>query len=93
MQRISRLLYRWDVGVTDYHGVMVDNALKELVRQLPVADKAELRSILDDELADYVSPELAARLDARWAEVLADPGDYVSIDEDERELRARRHVS
>lgn len=73
-----------------YHEGMVDNALKELVRQLPAEDKAELRSLLDDELADYVSPQLAARLDARLAEALANPDDYVSVDDDERELRARR---
>jgi hypothetical protein len=72
---------------------MVDRALKELVLQLPAEDKAELRAIIDADLAEYVSPELAARLDARWADVLASPDDYVTIDEDERELRARRNVA
>ncbi len=72
---------------------MVDHGLKELMRQLPVEVKAELRSILDDELAQYVSPELAARLDSRWAAIMANTSDYVSIDEDERELRTRLEIS
>lgn len=82
-----------DVGCHGYHWVMVDNALAKLVRQLSAEDKAELRAIIDADLAEYVSPELAVRLDARWAEVMAGPDDYVSIDEDERELRARRRVA
>lgn len=72
---------------------MVDNALLEQVKQLALEDKAQLRSILDVDLVDYVSPGLAALLDARWVEIETNPDDYVSIDDDERELRSGRRVA
>ncbi|MBO9578902.1 MAG: hypothetical protein J7480_09070 [Microbacteriaceae bacterium] len=68
---------------------MVNPALLEQVKQLALEDKAQLRSVLDADLVD-VSPDFAGLLDARWAEIEANRDDYVSIDEDERELRARR---
>ena len=82
-----------DVATRSYHGDMVDNALLEQVKRLTIEDKAELRSILDTDLVGYVSPEFAALLDARWVEIEAKPDDYVSIDEDERKLRAHRPVA
>lgn len=82
-----------NVSRQGYNQDMVDNALRELVRQLPLEDKAELRSILEDDLAGFVSSELATRLDARWADVVANPDEFVSIEQDEHELRTRRRIA
>jgi hypothetical protein len=57
---------------------------------LAPADKAHLRDLLDDDLADYVSPQFTQLLQERWADAVAHPDSCVSIDEDMRELRARR---
>ncbi|MFT4234552.1 MAG: hypothetical protein QM607_06100 [Microbacterium sp.] len=72
---------------------MVDNTLKDLLRGLSAADKVELRALIDEDLADLDSPHLEARLNERWATIRANPEDFVSIDEDERELRARRSAA
>ncbi|MBC7633583.1 hypothetical protein [Aeromicrobium sp.] len=50
--------------------------------------------MIDDSLDDgYVSPEIAAIIDQRIADADANPDDYVTLDEDEREVRSRRHVA
>lgn len=44
---------------------------------------------LDDQ---YVSREVAAVIDQRISEADAHQGDYMTLDDDEREVRSRRHV-
>lgn len=72
---------------------MVDRALLEQVLQLEESARRELRAAIDDSLDDgYVPSEIAAMIDQRIAEADANPGDYVTLDEDEREIRTGRHV-
>lgn len=71
---------------------MVDHALLRQVLRLDEPARRDLRAAIDDSLDDgYVSPEIAAIIDERIAEADANPSDYVTLDEDEREFRARRH--
>lgn len=77
-----------------YYGAMIDHALLEQVLQLDAAARRELRGVIDDSLDDgYVSPEIAAIIDQRIADADANPDDHVTLDEDEREVRSRRHVA
>jgi len=78
----------------EYHGGMVNHALLEQVLGLDESARRELRAVIDDSLDDgYVSPEIAAIIDQRIADADANPDDYVTLDEDEREVRSRRHVA
>lgn len=52
---------------------MVNPALKEQALQLEPAERIELITALTDSLEGYVSPEFAAVLQSRCAEVEADP--------------------
>lgn len=72
---------------------MVNPALKEQALQLEPAERIELITALTDSLEGYVSPEFSAVLQSRWVGIEADPDGYVTIDEDERELRARSSVA
>ena len=70
---------------------MVDRALLEQVMRLDESARRELRDAIEDSLDDgYVSPAIAAIIDQRIAEADANPGDSVTLDEFEREVRARR---
>lgn len=70
---------------------MVDHALVDQVLSLDEAARRELRAVIDDSLDDgYVSPEIAEIIDQRIAEADANPDDYVTLDEFEREVRSRR---
>ena len=70
---------------------MVDHALLEQVLGLDESARRELRAVIDDSLDDgYVSPEIAAIIDQRIAEADANPDDYGTLDEFEREVRSRR---
>lgn len=73
---------------------MVDQALLEQVMRLDESARRELRAAIDGSLDDgYVSPEIAAIIDQRIAEADANPDDFVTLDEDERLLRARRRIA
>jgi putative addiction module component (TIGR02574 family) len=72
---------------------MVNPALKDQALQLEPAERIELINALTDSLEGYTSPGFAAVLHSRWAEVEGAPDRYVTIDDDERELRARRNVA
>jgi hypothetical protein len=73
---------------------MVDQALLEQVMRLDESARRELRDALDDSLDDgYVSTAIAAIVDQRIAEADANPDDFVTLDEDERLLRARRRIA
>lgn len=73
---------------------MVDQALLEQVLRLDESTRRELRDAIDDSLDDgYVSPEIAAIIDQRLAAADANPNDFVTLDEDERLLRARRRIA
>ena len=73
---------------------MVDHALLEQVLGLDESARRELRAAIDDSLGDgYMSPEIAAIIDQRIADADANPDDYVTLDEFEREARSRRHVA
>ena len=72
---------------------MVDHALLEQVLGLDEAARRELRAVIDDSLDDgFVSPEIAAIIDQRIAEADANPDDFVTLDEFEREVRSRRNT-
>lgn len=72
---------------------MVDSALVEQVMRLDAAARLELRDAIDESLGDeVVAPEIWELLEQRVAEPDANPDDYVSLDDDEREVRARRRV-
>lgn len=78
----------------EYDGAMVSHALLEQVLGLDDSARRELRAVIDDSLDDgYVSPEIAAIIDQRIDAAAANPDDYVTLDEDEREVRSRRHVA
>jgi hypothetical protein len=73
---------------------MVDHALLEQVLQLDESARRELRAVIDDSLDDgHVSPEIAAVINQRIADADANPDDYVTLDDDEHEVRSRRHVA
>lgn len=73
---------------------MVDQVLLEQVLQLDESARRELRAVIDGSLDDgYLSPEIAAVIDQRIADADANSHDYVMLDEDEREIRSRRHVA
>lgn len=56
--------------------------------------RRELRAVIDDSLDDgYVSSEVAAIIDQRIAEADANPGEFLTLDEDEREVRSRRRTA
>ncbi len=71
---------------------MVDPTLLEQVLQLDDSARRELRAVIDDSLDDgYVSPEIAAIIDARLAELGPEPSpDSISLDEFMAQVRARR---
>ena len=74
-----------------YYAYMVDHALLEQVLRLDESTRRELRAVIDDSLDDgYVSPEIAAIIDQRIADADANPDDYVTLDEFEREVASRR---
>jgi hypothetical protein len=76
----------------DNHKNMVDHALREQVLKLDDSARRELRAVIDDSLDDgYVSPEIGAVIDQRIAEADANPHAYAPLDEDEHEVRSRRH--
>ena len=78
----------------EYDGAMVDHAILEQVLGLDESARRELRAVIDDSLDDgYVSPKTAAIIDQRIANADANPDDYVTLDEDEREVRSRRHIA
>lgn len=82
------------VGIRGYHGCMVDHGLLEQVLQLDESARRELRAVIDASLDDgSVTPETAAIIDQRLAEADANPDEYVTLDDDEREVRSRRHVA
>ena len=69
---------------------MVDQALLEQVMRLDESTRRELRDAIDDSLDDgYVSSEIAAIIDQRIAEADANPEDSVTLEDFEREVRAR----
>ena len=71
---------------------MVNHDLLEQVLGLDDSARRELRAAIDDSLGDgYMSPEIAAIIDQRIADAEANPADYVTFDEFEREVRSRRH--
>lgn len=73
---------------------MVDQALLGQVMRVDESTRRELRDALDDALEDgYVSPEIAAIIDQRIAGADANPDDFMTLDEDERLLRARRRIA
>lgn len=75
----------------EYDGAMVNHALLEQVLGLDESARRELRAVIDDSLDDgYVSPEIAAIIDQRIADADANPDDYVTLEEFEREVAARR---
>lgn len=75
----------------EYDWAMVNHALLEQVLGLDESARRELRAVIDDSLDDgYVSPEIAEIIDQRIADADANPDDYVTLDEFEREVAARR---
>ena len=77
---------------------MAPIALDELLK-LPADERFEIAMALwgslddtDREEAFAVSPELAAELDRRWAEHVADPGSAIPWEAVERELKVRRSL-
>lgn len=70
---------------------MVDHALLEQVLGLGESERIELRAAIDQSL-DHgpISSEIAAIIDQRLANADANPDDYVSLDEFEREVVSRR---
>lgn len=78
----------------EYDEAMVNHALLEQVLGLDESARRELRAVIDDSLDDgYVSPEIATIIDQRIDAAAANPDDYVTLDDDEREVRSRRHVA
>ena len=70
---------------------MVAQALLEQVMRLDESTRRELRDAIEDSLDDrYVSPEIAAIIDRRIAEADADPDGFMTLDDFEREVQARR---
>ncbi|MER3387199.1 MAG: hypothetical protein RIC81_11490 [Microcella pacifica] len=73
---------------------MVDRALLAQVLRLDEPTRRELRDAINGSLDDApVSPVIAAIIDHRVAEADANPDDAVSLDDDERLLRARRRTA
>lgn len=73
---------------------MVDQGLLEQVLRLDESGRRAVRAAIDESLDDeYVSPEIAAIIDERIAQADANPGDFVTLDEDEREVRARYRLA
>ncbi|MCL2422802.1 MAG: hypothetical protein FWD11_02735 [Micrococcales bacterium] len=70
---------------------MVDQALVEQVMRLDEAARRELWTMIGSSFdAGDVCEEVAAIIDERIAEADAHPEDFVTLQDDERELRARR---
>lgn len=79
------------VGGEGYDDRMIDQALLERALRLDVSARQELIDALRDSLDDEeVSPEIAAIIDQRIAEADANPDDFVTLDEFEREVRSQR---
>ncbi|MGM7666388.1 hypothetical protein [Microbacterium sp. A93] len=73
---------------------MVDRTLMAQVLRLDDSARRELRAAIDDSLDDgYVHPDVAAVIDQRIAEADTAPGENVTLDEDERQVRSRRRVA
>lgn len=67
--------------------------MAQLLR-LDESERREIRDAIDQSLDDgYVSPETAEIVDRCIAEADASPDDLITLDEDEREVRGRRHVA
>lgn len=70
---------------------MVDNALLEQVMRLDEPTRRELRDAIDHSLDDgFVSPAIAAIIDQRIKDADANPNDFVTLADFEREVRERR---
>lgn len=70
---------------------MVDHGLLERALRLDEGERRELVELLQDSLDNTpVTPEVAALIDQRLAEADAHPEDFMTLDEFEREVRARR---
>jgi len=74
---------------------MAPDTLEQLLK-LPASERAELAMALWESLADAdresefeMTPELAAELDRRWQEHLADPGSAVPWEEVKQKLKDR----
>ncbi len=82
------------VGGLSYHGGMVDSALLERVMQLDEQSRLELRDAIDASVNPPLSAELRALLEERAAlDDLAERDNYITLDEDEMEVRARRLIA
>ena len=82
------------VGGLGYHGDMVDSALLERVMQLDEQSRLELRDAIDASVNPPLSAELRALLEERAAlDDLAERDNYITLDEDEMEVRARRLIA
>lgn len=72
----------------------MDQALLERVLQLDADERRELVTAVQESLDDEEpTPEVAALIDERIAETDANPDDFVSLDEFEREVRANRRAA
>jgi hypothetical protein len=69
---------------------MVEQALLERVLGLDEPSRLELWAAIDGSFDDGdLTPEVAAIIDQRLATVRANPNDYLTLDEFEREVNAR----
>ncbi|MBX3067383.1 MAG: hypothetical protein KF844_01875 [Cryobacterium sp.] len=69
---------------------MVDQGLLAEVMKLDESTRRELRDAIDDSLDNaQLSAEIALLIDDRISESVARASDSVTLDEDEREVRAR----
>lgn len=72
---------------------MVDQGLLAEVMKLDEPTRRELRDAIDDSLDNaQLNAEIALLIDERISESVARASDSVTLDEDEREVRARRLV-
>lgn len=70
---------------------MVDQGLLAEVMKLDESTRRELRDAIDDSLDNaQLSAEIALLIDDRISESVVNAGDSVTLDDDEREVRARR---
>ncbi len=74
---------------------MVDSALLEQVMKLDAVSRLELRDAIEASVvSDYLTPERAELLAERVAEDdTANHDDYISLEDEEREVRAARRRS
>lgn len=71
---------------------MVDRALLEQVMRLDEGTRLELRDAIEASVVDdHLTPDLARLVSGRVAEDdVADWDEYATLEDDEREVRARR---